>query len=210
MDIDPDGVVEEMAKLIARLALEFLNEHQEADGNVSYSHHGELSISADKCFELAEFAYRDVSRISSDQKDQYSRQKFAAYHGFWFAKLKPLSNVFRASAPDTEVVDINERFAINLVAYLLELGGLPLNEDETAAYAKETGFEHQPMPLVWQRCSQSCDRQCFRQCFASHMTFHEGQNFEYMVHSLRRRATGPYDLVNVLEALVYSACTGQD
>ena len=71
-------------------------------------------ISVEKIVEVVNYTTRDLKRISLDLSDKISRQKYAAYYGFWFAKLAPISGVTRKSPEGYEIVDINERIAVRL------------------------------------------------------------------------------------------------
>lgn len=168
-------------------------------------------VSIAKVVETVNYASRDLSRISHDLGHKVSRQKYAAYYAFWFAKLAPLSNVRRKDMNGIEVVDINERVAVEIAVDLMANSiGVPevpddieeLEDDE----ALKIGSRKAPVPLVWQKCNLDCAGECFKTGIRRYLTYHHYQNFEYVVHSLRHRGIGPYFLVGILESAVLNSC----
>lgn len=172
----------------------------------------------DDCFSIAKivetvnYASRDLSRISHDLNHRVSRQKYAAYYAFWFAKLAPLSNVRRKDMNGIEVVDINERVAVELAVDLLanSIGVPDVPEDASEELGDEEalaiGSKKAPVPLVWEKCEKECAGECFKEGIKRYFAFHKHQNFEYVVHSLRHRGVGPYFLVTTLESVVINSC----
>jgi hypothetical protein len=198
-----NGMAKDMAKALYDYAIHYLEEN-----NLQYD--PKKSISIEKLLEAAAYSYRDLERIQSDLDDKVSRQKFAAYHAFWFAKISPLANVLRKDEEGTEIVDVNERVATELAFHLVSVSSFaerldvqPLSESEAL---ETTGFQDEPVPIVWRDCPLDCIGQCFDAHSKSYLAMHEWQNFEYIVHSLRHRATGPYGLVNILEACATISC----
>ena len=82
-----------------------------------------VQISTAKVVEAINFAARDLKRIENDLEHGASREKFAAYHAFWVARLKPITNVLRpGDNGHEEVVDINERLAVILAVFVVGIG----------------------------------------------------------------------------------------
>lgn len=169
------------------------------------------NISVAKVVETVQYASRDLTRISVDLGNKVSRQKYAAYYGFWFAKLAPLTDIRRTDMNNIEIVDINERVAVELAVDLLANSiGVPevpkdienLSDDD----ALKIGSRKAPVPLVWEKCEKACSGECFKEGIKRYFRFHKHQNFEYVVHSLRHRGVGPYFLVTTLESVVINSC----
>ena len=175
--------------------------------------YSQSSISPAKMIEVVNCAERDLKRIAEDLKDKISREKFAAYHGYWFAKLSPVSEVHRVSGGkrDGEIVDINERLAIQITVQLLLDGAGPPGVRDVEPYsndqAESIGYEDPPAPLVWRRCKKKCTgRECFFPHTKNFLDYHRDQNREYLVHSLRHKIVDPSVLVGFLEAMIISSC----
>ena len=154
-----------------------------------------------------------MKRLALDLEDKISREKFVAYHAFWFAKLGPISGVRRPEEngeEGAEIVDINERLAILLAAEWMLVGISEEGDDDLQPYppakAKEIGYSEPPAPLVWRSCKKKCAGACFKAGLSSYLRYNDFQNFEYLVKSLRYRPTGPYGIVNFLEATVINSC----
>lgn len=165
------------------------------------------NVSVSKISEVVRYAHRDLVRIEDDLSDGVSREKFAAYHAFWFSKMKPIQAIMRKDGAG-EVVDINERVAIVIALDLMLVGAGPLADvspypPETAA---KVGYDEPPSPFVWKICPRECNGHCFKTGVRNYLKFHENQNFEYLVRSLRYRAVGPYAMVNFLEAVAITSC----
>lgn len=171
-------------------------------------------ISAAKITETVNYATRDLARVSLDLSERVSRQKYAGYYGFWFAKIAPISNVRRSDMNNIEVVDINERIAVELAVDLVANSiGLPKVPPDIQALpdddALKLGSRRAPVPLIWQECKKQCSGECFKSGIKRLFAFHKYQNFEYIVHSLRHRSVGPYFLIAILESIVISSCESQ-
>jgi len=197
----------ETAKEMARLLYDFCAFYFE-DNSLDYDE--EKSLSVEKLVECASYAQRDLLRIGVDLKDRVSRQKFAAYHAFWFAKMSPVAQVYQKNESSTEIVDINERLATEIAFWFVSNSTIILDKDIRTLSEEEalktTGFQEEPVPLIWEKCDLDCTGQCFKRHAVSFLSMHDWQNFEYIVHSLRHRASGPYDLVNILESCVTLSC----
>lgn len=199
--------VAEASHVLTRQLIDFFRLVLEEDGlDASRAH-----ISVPKVVEAINFASRDLLRIENDLEFGPSREKFAAYHAFWIARVKPVSNVLRLDENGhEEVVDINERLAIQLAITLIGHGASDPSHDDVDAYsheaAREVGYTSPPAPLVWRHCRRRCTGQCFMQGVQIFLSHHDYQHYEYLVHSLRHRAVGPYAIVSFLDALVVSSC----
>lgn len=175
----------------------------------------EKSISTAKVVEVVNYASRDLERIADGLPDGVSRVRYAAYYAFWFAKIAPLSLIYRSDIPTVEIVDINERIAVILAVDLIvnSIGQKEVPSDiqklEVEA-ALSLGAGIAPVPLIWKKCEKTCAGACFKAGVQKYMSFHSFQNFEYLVHSLRHRGVGPYFLVTTLESLVVGSCEGED
>lgn len=167
----------------------------------------ESNVSQAKISEVVNFAYRDLERIAHDLNNKVSREKYAAYHAFWFSKVKPIQSIMRPDGAG-EVVDINERIAVIIALELMLIGAGPQPDVESypAEMAEAVGFDSPPAPLVWARCPRKCNGACFESGSRNYLKYHKNQNYEYIVKSLRYRAAGPYSLVNFLEAVTISSC----
>jgi hypothetical protein len=168
------------------------------------------SISIAKIREVINYARRDLLRLSQEMKNGVSRQRFSAYYTYWFAKLAPISSVFRSDS-GFEVVDISERIAIHILNDLM-LKGIgtsrtisdvdDFNDDD----ANNIGFEAPAIPHVWQICQNKCIGECFIKGFRKYLKYHEWQNYEHLVQLLRYGGAGPHELVAVLESTVIASC----
>lgn len=171
----------------------------------------QVRISVAKVVEAINFAARDLMRIESDLEHGASREKFAAYHAFWVARLKPITEVLRLNETGhDEIVDINERMAVLLAVSLVSHGASEPMKDDVTDYspegARNVGYQSPPAPLAWRHCKRRCTGQCFDHGAQTFLSYHNFQHFEYLVHSLRHRAVGPYAIVSFLDTLVVASC----
>jgi hypothetical protein len=176
----------EAVEALTSFCYDFLTNHecQFSDDNVSVP----------KIVEVIKYAARDLGRVSHDLSDKVAREKYAAYHAFWFAKLKPISSITEPESGQ-EIVDINERCAVVLALDLVnQMQIIDQNDNEL------------PSPLVWKSCMSGCGGACFKSSANDFLRFNKYQNFEYLVHSLRHRAMSPYGIVAFLDSLVVSSC----
>ncbi|HEX8063242.1 MAG TPA: hypothetical protein VF535_08490 [Allosphingosinicella sp.] len=171
----------------------------------------QVQVSVAKVVEAVNFAGRDLRRIEHDLEHGASREKFAAYHAYWIARLKPITNARRpVDNGREEIVDINERLSILLAIALVSHGASEPSRDDVADYTpkgkRDVGYQSPPAPLVWRECRRRCTGQCFEEGVRVFLSHHDFQHFEYLVHSLRHRAVGPYAIVSFLDALVVASC----
>lgn len=148
------------------------------------------SVSVAALHEVVQFAQADLSRLELTLQSGVRREKFAAYFAYWFGRLEPVRNVYRAADDvSTEVVDISEQLAVHLaVELMLRSGGTS-------------------KPIVWSRCARKCtDGACFKHLVDKYFRAHDSHNYHYLVHQFRYQATEPTSLVSLLEALIIGAC----
>lgn len=192
-----------LAAELADLTQKILINAQASSGQILFN--PETFLSDDRIFEVAKYALRDLQRIEYDQKNRVAISKYAAYVGFWFAKLKPINTVYLVSdgtePGEREIEDINERVVLTLIDRIL---------------LKIAYVDPDVVPAIWKNCEiKACSREfsghhvagaCYFAKNRRFLTGFEGRHSDYIVYCLRFRSVSPYFLVNYIDQSLQLSC----
>ena len=163
------------------------------------------SISSFRIAEVAERAIRDLRHIEEDHLGGILITKYLGYIGYWFAHLKPVSNVRVLRQIDGEsvaedILGINEQLSVLLLSQFLW----------SITFAQPAYS-----PPFWKNCSKNCAHQyngtavrgrCLGEKLDQFLSLNNGTYMDYLLHTLRGRNSGPELLVNWLNVALAFSC----
>jgi|SRR5580698_3801460 hypothetical protein len=201
LEEDQKQTAAEIASILHAEVVDILETSRKADHRLVYE--PSKVVSPEKLLEAVRYALRDLDRLEVDQKQEFSITKYVGYLGFWFAKLKPLTNVqLRAEGVGTtsvEVLDVNEKVVFPLLRRLL---------------LRMTRKAQEMVPALWRTCSNvKCAKagdgklgKCFFKKIDAFLVALGGRYHEYLFYTLRYRPASPYILVAVLDQAMHFSC----